>query len=66
MSAALDPMVTFPKLKLVGETAKVPAAVPVPESAIPSVEFEAFDSTDRVPLAAPALDGVKVVVNVAL
>ena len=66
LSAELDPTTTLPKLRLVGDTANVPAAVPVPESAILSVELDAFDTTDRLPLAAPALVGVKVAVNVTL
>ncbi len=62
----LDPSTTLPKLRLVGDTANWPAAVPVPESAILSVEFDAFDTTDRFPLAAPALVGLKVAVNVTV
>ena len=65
-SDEFDPTVTLPKLRLVGDTAKVPAAVPVPESAMLSVEFDAFDATDRFPLAAPALVGAKVAVKVTL
>jgi len=49
-----------------GRHANVPAAVPVPESPILSVEFDAFDTTDRLPLAAAALVGAKVTVNVTL
>jgi hypothetical protein len=66
LSDEFDPMVTLPKLRLVGDTANWPADVPVPESAILSVELDAFDTTDRLPLAAPALVGVKVAVNVTL
>jgi len=66
LSAKLDPTVTLPKLRLVGDTANVPAAVPVPESAILRGEFDAFDTTDRVPLTAPVVVGVKVAVNVTL
>jgi hypothetical protein len=66
LSAELDPTVTLPKLRLMGDTANVPAAVPDPESAILSVELDAFDTTDRLPLTAPALVGVKVAVNVTL
>ncbi len=66
LSGELDPTVTLPKLRLVGDTDNWPAAVPVPESAILSGEFDAFDTTDRFPLAAPAPVGVKVVVNVTL
>ena len=66
LSAKFDPTTTLPKLRLVGDTANVPAAVPVPESAILSGEFDAFETTDRLPLAAPVVVGVKVAVNVTL
>lgn len=66
LSAVLDPTVTLPKLRVVGDTANVPDAVPVPESATLSVEFDAFDITARVPLTAPAVVGEKVAVNVTL
>ena len=66
LSGELDPTVTLPKLRLVGDTANVPAAVPVPESAMLSVGFDAFDATDRFPLAAPAPVGAKVAVKVTL
>jgi hypothetical protein len=66
LSAELDPSVTLPKLRLLGETAKVPAAVPVPESAMLSGELEAFDTTDKLPPAAPALVGLNVAVKVTL
>lgn len=62
----LDPTVTLPKLRLVGATASWPAAVPVPERAIVSVEFDAFDTIARLPLIIPPLEGVKVAVNVTL
>jgi hypothetical protein len=66
LSAEFDPTATLPKLRLLGDTANCPAAVPVPESAILSGEFGAFDTTDRVPVAAPVPAGVKVAVNVTL
>lgn len=66
LSDELDPTLTFPKLRLAGETANVPAAVPVPESAMLSGESDAFDTTDRFPLTAPLLVGAKVAVNVTL
>ena len=66
LSGELAPTVTLPKLRLVGDTANWPAAAPVPESAILSVEFDAFDTTDRLPFAAPALAGVKVTEKVTL
>jgi hypothetical protein len=62
----LVPTVTFPKFALLGFGVSAPAAKPVPESAILSGEFAAFDTTDRFSLAAPALVGVKVAVNVTL
>jgi hypothetical protein len=65
-SAELDPTFTLPKARVVGETAKVPAAVPVPESAMASGEFEAVETTDKLPLAAPAAAGVKITVKVTL
>jgi len=61
-----DPTTTLPKLRLVGVTASWPGAVPVPESAILSGEFDALDVTARFPLVAPLLVGVKVAVNVTL
>ena len=66
LSGELDPTVTLPKLRLVGDTDNWPAAVPVPENVILRGEFDAFDTTDRLPLAAPAPAGVKVAVNVTL
>jgi hypothetical protein len=66
LSAAFDPTTTFPKLRLVGDTANWPEAVPVPESAMLSVELDAFEIIDRLPLAAPAPVGVKVAVKVTL
>lgn len=66
LSAELVPTTTLPKLRLVGDTVSVPAAVPVPESAIVRGEFDAFDTTDKLPLAAPAPVGVKVAVKVTL
>ncbi len=66
LSGELDPTATLPKLRLVGDTANVPAAVPVPESAMLSVGLDAFDATDRFPLAALALLGAKVAVKVTL
>ena len=66
LSDELDPTTTLPKLRLVGDTANWPADVPAPERAILSGEFDAFDATDRLPLAAPTLIGAKVAVNVTL
>jgi hypothetical protein len=66
LSDELDPTTTLPKLRLAGDTANWPAAVPVPARAMLSGEFDALDTTERLPLAAPALAGAKVAVNVTL
>lgn len=66
LSDELAPTTTLPKLKLVGDTANWPAAVPVPDIPMLSGEFDALDVTVRFPLAAPLLLGVKVAVNVTL
>jgi hypothetical protein len=66
LSEELDPTTTLPKLRLVGDTANWPAAVPVPERAILSGELDAFETTDRFALAAAAEVGVKVAVKVTL
>lgn len=63
---ALDPTVTFPKFSELGETESVPGLVPVPESGISSRELDALETISRVPLAAPAADGVKVALKVTL
>jgi len=65
-SDELDPTATLPNVRLSGDTANWPTAVPVPESAILSGESDAFETTDRLPLAALALPGVKIAVNVTL
>lgn len=65
-SAEFDPTLTLPKARVVGETANVPDAVPVPESAMASGEFDAVETTEMDPVAAPAEAGVKVAVKVTL
>ena len=65
-SDELEPTTTFPKLKVAGETASWPGAVPVPESATLSPELDAFETIDTLPLATPALVGANVTVNVTL
>lgn len=63
---ALAPTVTVPKLSVAGETDSCPWAVAVPESGMLSGEFEAFDTTERVPLLEPEAVGAKVAVKVTL
>jgi len=55
--ALLDPTATLPRLALPGETARVPAAPPVPESGIVSVRLLALESTVRLPVVAPPVLG---------
>jgi hypothetical protein len=66
VNALLDPTVTFPKLRLPGDTVKVPEAPPVPESAMFSGEFFAFDTIEMLPLAEPPPVGENVAVKVTL
>jgi len=59
-------MVTVPKLRLVGFEPSVPGEIPVPDSGIFKVEFEALEMILTLPLA-PAPDaGVNVTVKVVL
>ena len=63
---ALEPTVTVPKLSPVGETVSTPGLAPVPESAMFRVEFEPSEMIVNVPLALPAVAGVKLDVKVTL
>ncbi len=60
----LLPTLTFPKLRVVGETANVPTAVAVPLSG--TLTFAAFDITVTLPLAAPLAVGANVTGKVML
>ena len=64
----LWPTTTLPRAKVEGVTVSWPdcGAVPVPDNGIVSVGFEAVDVTLTLPLAALAVCGVKVTLNVAL
>src|SRR5579863_768356 len=62
----LVPTTTLPKLKLVGDTANCPPAVPVPDRGIFKVGFDAFDAMAIFPLALPADCGVKMTLKVML
>src|SRR5208282_3735519 len=66
LSEELAPTVTVPKLSVVGETDNCPGAVPVPESAMLSGEFDAVEAIESDPLAAPEPVGVNVAVKVTL
>jgi hypothetical protein len=66
LSAELEPTVTLPKLKLVGETDNSPWVAPVPESAMLSGEFDASEAIASVPVAEPVAAGAKATVKVTL
>ena len=62
----LFPMVTLPKLRLVGFAPSVPGVTPLPDSGMLKVGFEALDAIVRLPLALPADDGLNDTLKVAL
>jgi hypothetical protein len=66
LSAALDPTVTLPKFNVAGDSDNCPGVVPVPESVTPSGEFDASETTDKLPFTVPALDGANLTVKVTL
>lgn len=66
VSALCDPTVTLPKFNVVGDTDNCPGVVPVPESAMPSGELDASDTSDRLPFTVPALAGANLTVKVTL
>ena len=49
----LVPTITLPKAKLVGETANVPAAAPLPVNVMAGKVFEALETTAILPVALP-------------
>ena len=62
----LFPMVTLPKLRVVGLAPSVPGVTPVPDNGIVNVGFEALDEMVMLPLAFPADDGLNKTVKIAL
>ena len=50
----LWPTVTLPKPKLVGATPNVPTAVPVPDKLMAGRVFDAFETTQTLPVGLPA------------
>ncbi len=62
----LDPTATLPKSRVDGLTASCPAASPLPERAMVVDPLEALLVMVNVPLAVPAVEGVKATVNVKL
>ena len=60
------PTTTFPKLRLVGFVVTLPAATPVPESAMTSELPDPLFVSVRLPLAAPEACGLNTTVKVAL
>ena len=66
LSVERDPTVTLLKFSAAGDAESCPTAVAVPDIGIASDGFDAVEVTVRVPLAAPALVGRNVAVNVTL
>lgn len=66
VSAKSLPTVTLPKLRLVGFDPSVPGVTAVPESAIVNVGFDPSEVMVTLPLAAPAVVGAKLTLNVVL
>jgi hypothetical protein len=66
LSEVLAPTVTVPKFSVAGETDNDPCANPVPESGILNGEFEAFDTSERLPLIAPETVGANLTVKVTV
>lgn len=62
----LLPIVTLPKVSVVGFGTSVPGATPVPNKPIASEEFVAFDVMVNVPLAVAADAGANATLKVAL
>ena len=62
----LLPVVTFPKLRLVGLDVSWPGAEPVPDNGTFRAELDAFDVIARLPLALLPDVGVKVTLKLTL
>lgn len=62
----LPPVVTFPKLRLVGVAASWPGVTPVPARGTLRAELDAFDVMARLPLTALPDAGVKVTLKLTL
>jgi hypothetical protein len=68
VAVPLEPTVTFPKARVLGDTLSCPtvAATPVPDTGMVSVGLVAVEVTVRLPPAAAAAVGANLTVNVAL
>lgn len=62
----LVPVRTVPKFRLAGFAPSAPTDAPVPDNAIDSVGFGAFEVIVTLPLALPAACGANVTLNVVL
>ena len=65
-SVVLLPVVTFPKLRLVGLAVSWPGVFPAPDRGTFSAELDAFEVIARLPLAVPPDVGVKVTPKLTL
>jgi hypothetical protein len=66
LSVERNPTVTLLKFSAAGDAESCPTAVAVPDRGMASDAFDAVEVTVRFPLAAPALAGRNVAVNVTL
>ena len=57
LNELLDPTVTLPKLKALGEIDNCPDAPPVPDSGMFRVVFDAFEVIARFPVTLPVIVG---------
>jgi hypothetical protein len=62
----LVPTGTLPKFKAPALEVNCPAETPVPDNAMPSVGFGAFETTETVPFTSPLAHGVNRTLNVML
>jgi hypothetical protein len=67
-SARVDvlPVVTFPKLRLVGLAVSCPDAAPVPDSGTEKLGFDPLELIARLPVTLPAVWGANDALNVTL
>ena len=65
-TVCLFPIVTLPKLRLVGLAPRPPGETPIPDRGMLSVGFEALDVMVTLPVLLPAEDGLNKTVKFAL
>jgi hypothetical protein len=68
VAVPLEPTVTLPRARVLGDTLSCPTVVetPVPDIGMVKVGFVAVEVTVRLPLMAPAAEGANEILSVAL